>query len=833
MSAIQHHHIGPETSAVERGNSTHGRWRVGYQQAVKKPEEGERLPVALEMMQDAERLVFAMTEGPAAPYLAEHLVNYLWTRESTADDWPQNLRFWLADTDQWTQAKSGRTLFICGRLERGMPGGRIYLAWLGMSGVRLLDRAHNPLTLDTYISSDEGWTPDKGPEPEGMALHAYRGSLFDLERLTAVSPGAISLNEELPDMSSVDLQQALQDWSEEADHDLSVFDLRLNPITTAPSVIHVSHRWISAEQCMLSWQPTPNTTGYQVEESANLAFDKPTILAQLSDSRQGQYTFSPPVDGQHYYRVTPLNHNIAGQPSDPVAVLPLALATPVMEPIRWSEQGGYRLRWTPVLQATGYEIQTSNTSGFEPETCQMVYRGEASETNLPFDAPLNQYYRVRAINARYAPNAPSEWSRPRRAPNRLDVPVFTHVSHKKIAWEPVNGARVYTVRVTPKGEDESQGEDFYVAEPTCGVADQAAMYRVRAMRRQDDLRTASEWSDAVTMLPPDTVVTPAARTAIGAWLLLGVIGMVALVGFALGVGGLRLFQESNATHTRTPYPQTVLDVTSTSVAFNNQNATDVIQLNNRNDAYQETIQANIYAARTLTHVPTKNATQTIEAAVYSAGTATATVWTQTPTASITPSPTETPDVNVTFAAALTATADQWTATPTATATYTPSRTPNFTATVNAIAQQIAAATSQSLPPTPNLTATISVAVDQAVADALTAMPPTPDIEATVDARIIAMLPAGCFMINPVPDLSTIHTQPNLESAQLRATLPSLSLVLSRMAGEDEVWLELLLLQPGTPLRGWILIPEGTDETTLYSGSDCRPEVHIRAVVSNP
>jgi hypothetical protein len=294
-----------------------------------------------------------------------------------------------------------------------------------------------------------------------------------------------------------------------------------------------------------------------------------------------------------------------------------------------------------------------------------------------------------------------------------------------------------------------------------------------------------------------------------------------------------LFQESNATHTRTPYPQTVLDVTSTSVAFNNQNATDVIQLNNRNDAYQETIQANIYAARTLTHVPTKNATQTIEAAVYSAGTATATVWTQTPTASITPSPTETPDVNVTFAAALTATADQWTATPTATATYTPSRTPNFTATVNAIAQQIAAATSQSLPPTPNLTATISVAVDQAVADALTAMPPTPDIEATVDARIIAMLPAGCFMINPVPDLSTIHTQPNLESAQLRATLPSLSLVLSRMAGEDEVWLELLLLQPGTPLRGWILIPEGTDETTLYSGSDCRPEVHIRAVVSNP
>ena len=312
MSAIQHHHVGPESSAVERGNSTHGRWRVGYQQAAKTPEDGEHLPAALEIIQDAERMVFAMTEGPAATYLAEHMVNYLWTRESTADDWPQNLRSWLADTDQWTEAKAGRTLFICGRLERGMPGGRVYLAWWGMSGVRLLDRAHNPLMLDTYVSTDEGWTPDKGPEPEGMALHAYRGSLFDLERMTVVSPGAVLISDDLPDMSSPDLQQALIDWGEESDHDLAVLDVRLNPITVTPSTIHISHRWISAEQCMLAWQPTPNTTGYWIEESTAVSFDTPTLLAQLSDSRQGQYTFSPPVEDQHYYRVISDESQYAG-----------------------------------------------------------------------------------------------------------------------------------------------------------------------------------------------------------------------------------------------------------------------------------------------------------------------------------------------------------------------------------------------------------------------------------------------------------------------------------------------------------------------------------------
>ena len=103
--------------------------------------------------------------------------------------------------------------------------------------------------------------------------------------------------------------------------------------------------------------------------------------------------------------------------------------------------------------------------------------------------------------------------------------------------------------------------------------------------------------------------------------------MVALISCALGMGVLRQYQEYKSTPTRTPYPQSVLDVTATSVAFQNQNATNVIQLGSRNDAYQSTIQANIYAARTLTHVPTKNATLTIEAAIFSAGTVTATSWT--------------------------------------------------------------------------------------------------------------------------------------------------------------------------------------------------------------
>ena len=181
-------------------------------------------------------------------------------------------------------------------------------------------------------------------------------------------------------------------------------------------------------------------------------------------------------------------------------------------------------------------------------------------------------------------------------------------------------------------------------------------------------------------------------------------------------------------------------------------------------------------------------------------------------------PTPTPNTTQTIIAVLTAAANEWTSTPTATATLTPSRTPNYQATTDMIIEQIATATAQAMPlpsATPNLTATVAVAVDQAVSDMLTAMPSTPNVEATVDAAVIGLLPSGCFMINPPLELATIHTQPLRDAAELRATLPSLSLVLSRMTRGDDIWLELLLLQPGTPQRGWMLVPAGMDDATLY------------------
>ena len=66
------------------------------------------------MIQDADRLAFALAEGPAAALVAEHLTDRLWTRGSDGDDWPAPVLDWLTDGDTFASAPDGLTGFITG-----------------------------------------------------------------------------------------------------------------------------------------------------------------------------------------------------------------------------------------------------------------------------------------------------------------------------------------------------------------------------------------------------------------------------------------------------------------------------------------------------------------------------------------------------------------------------------------------------------------------------------------------------------------------------------------------------------------------------------------------
>lgn len=773
MTNVQRITLGPETAPLAQGRSPHGKWRYAYHRAA-APETDTPTPAALVILQDADRLAFAMCSGEIATYLAEHIADFLWKRESLGDDWPVNLREWLADSEQWTGAPDGRAGFICGRVERNLPGGRIHLAWLGMNGIRLQDRADGDITLDTAIGEDEGWTRDNGPEPPGLALHAYRGSLFGLDRLLLTSPGAEPLRDDLPDLAKASLVQALEDWAKEAEHDLVVADLLLKPVLSAPNRVVLNYRWIGAEQCLLFWQPAPNATAYRVEESPTPDFEDAEMLAELVDGRQTQYTLSPPTSAPRYYRVIPLNQGVPGDPSQPLRTTPVVLNAPILQPVTWTQDGGYLLEWSPIEQATGYEVQVSPGIDFDPYDSEIIYRGEMAEVYLPPSTKPGQFYRVRALNVLYAPQNPSGWSQPRRTPSRLQTPRITLVTHARIEWEPVPGAQQYAVRVTALGQDEDQGEDVLTRDTRILAADQPATYRVRAYRHPEDLQTVSEWSEQVTLAPKEAsdVRGPTSRAITTAILAAAFVAL--LVGAALGMGSIEAYQRARATSTQTPYPEAVVQQTvdAATMAATNEIALNMLVPRVTNTA--QAIKDATATAMQLTPTHTPDLTQTFDAAfeagsvwTATANAATVAAWTPTPTYTYTPSPTPT-----------------YTPTP----TDTPVNTPNIPGTVDvafvtrivgtatAATATAAAWTPTPVPTQPDMTQTIAVAfaagmegtamAAAATAAAWTATPtPTPtdtptdlpDLPMTITAVVGEVLTATAAAASPTPE-TPLETQ---------------------------------------------------------------------------
>ena len=293
--------------------------------------------------------------------------------------------------------------------------------------------------------------------------------------------------------------------------------------------VRVLCHWTDSAMCELEWEPLPQATGYRVEWSASPDFEAPELVAEMMDGRQVRYRIAPPVDLTRYYRVVPLVGSGAAAPSEPVTALPLTLPVPVMGAPRWVSEGALRLRWTPVPVATGYEVETAPTEDFEEPDARVVYRGERPETTLARSTPLGRYYRVRALNALYAPDVPSAWSEPVRGPGRLATPVFTQITARHLAWEGVPGAGVYEVRVTPPGRDPEQGEEVFTEEPSIAASGEAASYQVRALQARGNERAASEWSTPVT-------ISPRAQQPTQRGLAIPALILVALAALAVGVG---------------------------------------------------------------------------------------------------------------------------------------------------------------------------------------------------------------------------------------------------------------------------------------------------------
>lgn len=543
MTAIRRDHIGPEAEAQIDGRSVQGRWTARY---VRAATDDPAARAAFFSVQDAERWAFALAEGDGARYLAERLAEYLWKLRATSDDWPAVLHTWLADPAQWRGVDAGAVRFACGRIERSFPGGSLMLAWLGMPGVSVIDRFGNAAWLDTTTAPGDAWTPESGDDLP--LLRSVYGPLSDFRRLVLLTAEAASLIEDVPDMTAMETALAFDSLADGAGDDLALFDVTLARVALIEDRVDLRCRWVGPALCDLEWEPLDQASGYRIEAAATPDFAAPELLAELTDGRQVRYRFAPPVEGARYYRVIPLAGSGLGMPSEPVAALPLALPVPVMAAPRWASGGALRLRWTPVPMASGYEVECAPDEEFEASEATIVYRGERPEVTLAGDTPPGQYYRVRSVNALYAPGAPSMWSAPVRGPLRLETPVFTQITARRLAWERVPGAGVYEVRVTPPGMDPEQGEEVFTEEPACATTGEGASYQVRALRGQGDKGAASEWSAPVT-IAPHAQAKASRALAIPALILVALAALA--VGVGIGVAGPEIYRNGQGDETPT------------------------------------------------------------------------------------------------------------------------------------------------------------------------------------------------------------------------------------------------------------------------------------------
>lgn len=454
---------------------------------------------------DDRYLLFVLAIGAYAERLGDAILNVIWEQFPTVDTTPEQfvepLRDYLQSDAQKLADDNSPHSFVVGALSREVSTGRAWLAWLGTSGIHVLNRSARVVPVAKGLVAGEGWAPNTGISPNPDAIHAELLTTNALSRLVAFTNVLRPMIDELPYLGRATIQRIAE--AQATDVPAVFFDLRVFPVAPAPDEVSVYYRWENATQSTLFWTGGENATGYRVEQASTAAFSDPMLLAELTDARQRIYTVQPSPEEDTFYRVVPITDGVAGLPSAPIIVTPVPLVAPIIEDISWRQTGGIEITWTAIAQANYYELESSPDADFDSPETAIVYRGEDSSYVTPSNYPTGWYFRVRSMNTYFAPRTPSFWSPGRRAPTRLETPQFTSIQPDVLYWNEVPAARSYEIRRfsgrTTDGSSESQ-DIIAVAETSLVLdTDTPAIYQVRAILETGDDFSASNWSNPATL----------------------------------------------------------------------------------------------------------------------------------------------------------------------------------------------------------------------------------------------------------------------------------------------------------------------------------------------
>lgn len=479
---------------VQLHKTSHGLLRTLLQPVPNKTE------AQIGLRYDDEQLVFAVASGKHADLLCQHYIDWQWTNLSpeisNSQIFGDQLLEYLNGPAKEVASGDDTHTLVVGVISRKFEQGKLLLGWVGTSGLRLYNIQREILPLDVGLFPGEGWSPKFGLFPAEARPHVHDTRLNTIDRLIVYAPALTKLMDELPFLGRVALQRIADAQSDKKN--IYFFDLSPTQVMPRPTGTILNYRWESPTKVNLSWTGNEDATGFIIEEAPTPAFVDITTLAELTDHRQRVYTVIPPADRDVYYRVVPTNKNVRGEPSTPVIVTPVPIVPPQIEEITWNPEGLIRIQWSDVPQADTYELEFSPSQDFDSAQTAIVYRGASTYCEVDNEEqPAGWYFRVRSRNNHFMPELPSIWSGVKRAPHRLATPTFMTVSPDIVSWTPIDGAYAYQIRRQTASLDEIIA---IVHEPKFTPNDElTSVYEVRAIRREGDENTASNWSSAITL----------------------------------------------------------------------------------------------------------------------------------------------------------------------------------------------------------------------------------------------------------------------------------------------------------------------------------------------
>lgn len=488
--------LNPSGESVNQREIRHGQLR-----AVLHNPTPEAASAQMRVRYDDQHFIFAFGQGREAVALTEQTIEWLWhsfpQKNAGLAEFADAFYTYLQHEARSIGESDTAHSIVIGALTRDVPEGRLWLSWLGTSGLRLLNNRRTPLTIDEGLFPGEGWSPVHGVTPERVRPHAQVFSIFQVDRLLVFSSPLRSLIDELPFIGKVALQRIAENNAQTSP--TMLMDLRLYKVNPDPGDVSVYYRWENAHEVVLTWTNNPRATGYRIEQAASPDFADAVVVVDMTDGRQRVHTVQPPTTGETYYRVVPYSQNMPGKPSIPIMVTPIQLTSPVLQLIEWGHEG-FIVAWSKIAQANMYEVESSPDSEFDSSQTVMLYRGSETTFETEDTHPSGWFFRVRSANTLFAPRNPSQWSKGMQAPKRLATPTFESVTLNRITWTPIRGARVYEVR-QQTGEHQKnhkmhvvEGHNFF--EPP---KHRPSGYQVRALHRLGDELTASHWTELVVV----------------------------------------------------------------------------------------------------------------------------------------------------------------------------------------------------------------------------------------------------------------------------------------------------------------------------------------------